>query len=220
MLDLTAMWAGPLCTLLLAEWGATGDDDRAGGAARRAAWLAGPVRRARPRASGASTSICARRRAGRRSSSWSAESDVLVESFSARVMPNLGYGADELRRDQPAPDDGGDPRLRRTATGWPTGAACTPTSGLGMHAGRPQPASIAYPDPLTGFAAFAAALRALGADEPPALTTVSLASTIAPLLAGGPAPAVGGRPVRGGPPRRLDRRGDGRADPSDPADSR
>ena len=64
-----------------------------------------------------------------------------------------------------------------------------------MHAGRPQPAEIAYPDPLTGFAAFAAALRALGADELRRRPPSRLAGTIAPLLAAGPRPLSTGDPT-------------------------
>jgi hypothetical protein len=61
-----------------------------------------------------------------------------------------------------------------------------------MFGGRPQPASIAYPDPLTGFAAFSAALGALGSG---ADVEVSLAEVVAPLT------SLGERPLGRGDPR-------------------
>jgi crotonobetainyl-CoA:carnitine CoA-transferase CaiB-like acyl-CoA transferase len=110
-----------------------------------------------------------------------ADADVLVESFSDRVLPNLGYPADELRRLNP--------RLRTIAvrafpaSSWVAfGRGVHAASGLGMVAGAPVPALLAYPDPLAGLVAFTAVMRAL-ADPEGADAEISLAGAIAPLLA-------------------------------------
>ena len=193
VLDLTAMWAGPLCTLLLAEWGA------------RVTTVEPSVRTDGLRGSPAQFAVLDRHKErvdldlrttpGRAAFELLvAEADVLVESFSARVMPNLGYDAGALRAVNP----------RLTTVSIRAYAGCEwvaygrgvhATSGLGMINGRPQPASIAYPDPLTGFAAFAATLEALGAAEPPVSVEVSLAATIAPLAAAGERPLSPGAPA-------------------------
>ncbi len=55
-------------------------------------------------------------------------------------------------------------------------------SGLGMVAGQPAPALLAYPDPLAGLVAFTAVLRALAEPDGGANIEVSLAGAIAPLL--------------------------------------
>ena len=51
--------------------------------------------------------------------------DVVLENNSARVMPNLGLGYDDLKAVNPSTHHGVDVGLRRrrarTATGWPTG---------------------------------------------------------------------------------------------------
>ena len=160
VLDLTAMWAGPLCTLLLAEWRA------------RVTTVEPSVRTDGLRGSPAQFAVLDRHKErvdldlrttpGRAAfESLVAEADVLVESFSARVMPNLGYDAGALRAVNP----------RLTTVSIRAYAGCEwvaygrgvhATSGLGMINGRPQPASIAYPDPLTGFAAFARDVGGVG----------------------------------------------------------
>ena len=196
VLDLTAMWAGPLCTRLLAEWGA------------QVTTIEPAVRRDGLRGSPAQFEVLdhgkrrvdvdLRATAGRADFELLvAESDLVVESFSARVMPNLDYAPDQLRRINPRITtvsirafDASTPEAAWVAYGRGVHA----TSGMGMHAGRPQPASIAYPDPLTGFAAFHAALCALGADEPPPFVTVSLAGTIGSLLDAGERPLAVGDP--------------------------
>lgn len=193
VVDMTAMWAGPLCTLLLAEWGAQVTTvepavrpDGLRGAPAQFAVLDRGKRR---------VDLDLRTTAGRAAfEALVAEADVLVESFSDRVMPNLGYSPGELRSINP--------RLATVAirafpdSDWVAyGRGVHAASGLGMHGGRPQSAQIAYPDPLTGLAAFAAVLHALGAADAPPSTTVTLAGTIAPLLAGGSHPLSSGDPA-------------------------
>ncbi|MFT3855215.1 MAG: CoA transferase [Ilumatobacteraceae bacterium] len=193
VVDMTAMWSGPLCTLLLAEWGAQVTTvepavrpDGLRGAPAQFAVLDRGKRR---------VDLDLRTTAGRSAfEALVAGADVLVESFSGRVMPNLGYSTGELRSINP--------RLVTVAirafpdSDWVAyGRGVHAASGLGMHAGRPQPAQIAYPDPLTGLAAFASVLHALGAADAPPSTTVTLAGTIAPLLAGGARPLSPGDPT-------------------------
>jgi hypothetical protein len=180
VLDLTAMWAGPLCTCLLAEWGArvttvepATHRDGLRGSARQFAAIAQGKRR---------VPWDLRERADRVAFERAVVSaDVLVESFSDRVLPNLGYPIDELRRLNP--------RLRVIAvrafpvSSWVAfGRGVHAASGLGMVAGTPTPALLAYPDPLAGLAAFTAVLRTL-ADPDGADVEISLAGAVAPLLA-------------------------------------
>src|SRR6185312_12124824 len=99
VLDLTAMWAGPLCTRLLAEWGATvttiepavRPDGLRGSPAQFAVLDRGKRR----------VDLDMRRGTDRAAfEQLVAESDLLVESFSRRVLPNLGYA--DLRSINPA----------------------------------------------------------------------------------------------------------------------
>jgi len=110
--------------------------------------------------------------------------DLLVESFSARVLPNLGYNDQQLRRINP--------RLRRLSIrAFPqfSEAADWIAYGPGVHAAiglaepppsanasfRFRPSPIAYPDVIAGAAAAAFALEAKGH------TTISLWAAVAPL---------------------------------------
>ncbi len=179
VLDLTAMWAGPLCTRLLADWGAQ-------------VTTVEPV--VRPDGLRSSPGQFAAFAQGKRRVPWDlrerddraafeeaiGRADVVVESFSDRVLPNLGYPIDELRRLNP--------RLRVISirafahSSWVAfGRGVHAASGLGMIAGTPTPALLAYPDPLAGLAAFGAALRALSTADG-AEIEISLAGAIAPLL--------------------------------------
>ena len=128
VLDLTAMWAGPLCTLLLAEWGATvttiepavRPDGLRGSPAQFAVLDRGKRR----------VDLDLRTPAGRSAfESLVGEADLLVESFSSRVMPNLGYDAGALRALNPRLAHRRHPRLPATATGSPTAAASTRPPG-------------------------------------------------------------------------------------------
>lgn len=182
VIDMTAMWAGPLCTLLLAEWGArvltveppSRPDGLRGSPSQFAALDRGKQRRPWDL-----------RRAADRAAFEAAlrDADVLVESFSDRVLPNLGYDPETVARVNPTLTT---VRIRAFPSGTPEaswvafGRGVHAASGLGMVSGQPAPATIAYPDPLAGLLAFARVLEALGSG--PQETEVSLASAIAPLL--------------------------------------
>lgn len=183
VLDLSTMWAGPLATMLLAAWGAQVTtvepavrmDGLRGSPAqfavldvakRRVPW---DLRRAADR---------------RRFEEEVATADVLVESFSRRVMPNLGYSETELRRRNP--------RLTIVAVrafahssdeaSWVAyGRGVHAASGLGMIGGAPCPVRLAYPDPLAGLQAFGAVLAALASDQPTSIE-ISLGGALTPLL--------------------------------------
>ena len=125
-----------------------------------------------------------------------AGADLLVDSFSRRVLPNLGYGPEQLQALNPS-------LSTLSIVAFPAG---TPEAdwisyGPGVHATsglaevadnslakrvRFQPAPIAYPDALAGLAAYALALETLIAptgDVESRHVEVSLLSAIAPLLA-------------------------------------
>lgn len=186
VIDMTSMWAGPLCTMLLAEWGAdvvTVEPDM------RRDGLRGSPRHFATLDRGKTRVPWDLRRSIDRQLFEAAvrSADVLVESFSDRVMPNLGYGRDELAALNP--------RLivvsiRAFAASSPEaswvayGGGVHATSGLGVIDGVAQPAALAYPDPLAGLAAFTGVLRALSRSRDGVqLIDVSLAKSIAPLTA-------------------------------------
>lgn len=205
VIDMTAMWAGPLCTRLLADWGA------------RVVTVEPPTRRDGLRQSSGQFAVLD---AGKQRVAWDlrdpadrssfeaavAGAGVLVESLSPRVMPNLGYAADALHRINP--------RLTIVAIhAFPAGSAegswvaygrgVHAASGLGMVDGTPMPSLLAYPDPLTGIAAFGAIVGALGGPGG-TVEEVTLAGSTAPLLvtAGEPlghvdTEAIGALPVPG-----------------------
>ncbi len=194
VVDLSAMWAGPLCTMLLAAWGATvitiespARQDGLRASPRQFSVLAGGKRR---------EGLDLRRAADRaRFEHLVAGADVVVESFSQRVMGNLGYPPEGLRRCNPRvvtaslrafPSDGAE-------QGWVGfGRGVHAASGLGMLGGAPQPVRFAYPDPIAGLALFAAVLDTLDRADPPCAIEVSLAGPIAALAEGGARPLGAG----------------------------
>jgi len=181
VLDMTAMWAGPLCTRLLAEWGA--DVTTVEPAVRPDGFRGSPAQFAVLDVGKRRVDLDLRNDAGRHEfERLVAESDVVVESFSRRVMSNLGYP--DLRAINPAvstvsirsfPADSPE----RDWVAYRRGVHAA--SGLGMWEGRPQPVPIAYPDPLAGFTAFTAARDAIGRAVN---VEVTLAEAIAPLRPG------------------------------------
>lgn len=159
VVDLTAMWAGPLTTRLLAEAGAEVETVEA---ACRPDGLRGTPTMFEHLAAGKRRHDLDLRQPDARAALLDlvADADVVVESFSPRVMPNFGLDAAALGAVNPdvlvvsmpafAP---GSPERDWVAYG--TGVHAI--SGLGVDAGdRAWAPSVTYPDPLAGLAAFAA----------------------------------------------------------------
>ena len=183
VLDLTAMWAGPLATAQLAAWGAG------------VTTIEPPFRRDGLRGSPAQFAALDR---GKRRVPWDLRmaddralfeaairgADVLVDSFSARVLPNLGYSADVLHRLNPRltiVSVRAFPTTSAEASWVAFGRGVHAASGLGVVDGRPVPALLAYPDALAGLLAFGAILDALGGPGGESIE-VSLGAAMAPLL--------------------------------------
>lgn len=186
VVDLTALWAGPLATALLADLGAevvkVDPAARPDGLARHRAFhhhlnsakqvVDLDLRDASDR---------------RRFEALLDRADLLIDSFSRRVMPNFGYGRPALAARWP--------RLAALSiTAFPASAAEADwiAYGPGVHAamglgdrgpGRSfDPAPVAYPDALAGLAAFASAAELLARGPgAPASTEVSLAAAVTPL---------------------------------------
>jgi hypothetical protein len=190
VVDLTALWAGPLATALLAEVGA--DVIKVDPAARPDALAEHPRLYDHLNREKDVVDLDLRVDDDRRRFEQLVRSaDLVVDSFSRRVMPNLGYGPVELRALRPqvatlsiVAFDPNSPYADWVAYGPGVHAM----SGLaetnrGADDARPRfrPAPIAYPDALAGMAAFASALDALAVEGPTAHRTVSLAGAIAPL---------------------------------------
>ncbi len=170
VVDLSTHWAGPLTTALLAEAGAevvkVDPDCRPDGFRERP----GLYRHL----NGAKTVIDLdlRHEPDRhRLESLLSTADLLVESFSRRVLPNLGYDRDRLAEINPAlavisikAFPASSPEAEWLAYGPGVHAA----SGLGWLPGqaRPQPAPIAYPDLIAGITAYARAMTMLDATAP------------------------------------------------------
>ena len=159
------MWAGPLCTRLLAEWGA--EVTTIEPAVRPDGFRGSPAQFTVLDVGKRRVDIDLRTPAGRDAfERLVAQSDLVVESFSRRVMPNLGYA--DLRAINPAVST---VSIRSFPVGSPErdwvayGRGVHAAAGLGMWNGRPQPVPIAYPDPLTGFTAFAACVAAIGRSD-------------------------------------------------------
>lgn len=186
VVDLTALWAGPLATALLADLGA--EVVKVDPAAR-------PDGLARHRAfhhhlNSAKQAVDLDLRDDsdrRRFEALLDRADLLIDSFSRRVMPNFGYSRPVLAARWP--------RLAALSiTAFPASApeADWIAYGPGVHAamglgdrgpGRSfEPAPVAYPDALAGLAAFASAAELLArGPSAPASAEVSLAATVTPL---------------------------------------
>lgn len=166
VLDLTALWAGPFATALLADNGAEvvkiDPDCRPDGFGERPNLYTALNRN--------KEIYSLDLRVGHDRSEfvqlvqWA---DVLISSFSRRVLPNLGFDAEALRRLNP--------RLRTVAiVGFPSGSpesewlaygtGIHAMSGLGLIGEVAQAAPIAYPDPLTGYLAVSAVLSGVSTE--------------------------------------------------------
>ncbi|MDH4074726.1 MAG: CoA transferase [Acidimicrobiia bacterium] len=208
VIDLTALWAGPLATSLLADLGARVVKIDPG--VRPDGFREHPPLYGRLNGAKEIVDLDLRRDDHRhRFEALVDEADLVIDSFSRRVMPNFGYGPDDLRRRNP-----------RVATlsivAFPAGTreASWVSYGPGVHAwcglgtrseasGRHvQPAPVAYPDALAGLEAFAVAAGLLaagarvgagpGRDGLPH-REVSLAGALAPVVARAIADRTGAR---------------------------
>lgn len=182
VVDLTTHWAGPLATRLLADAGArvvkVDPSCRPDGFRDRPALYR--------HLNGGKDVVDLDLRAPEDRAQFEsllADADALVESFSRRVLGNLGYGPDRLATIAPDlrvlsikafPDD--HPWRDWLAYGPGVHAA----SGLGLVDGEPTPAPLAYPDVVTGFAAAGRLLSLLAG--PGGRAEVSLAGSIEPLV--------------------------------------
>jgi hypothetical protein len=164
VVDLTSMWAGPLATHLLAAAGADVDTVEA---ACRPDGLRGTPAMFEVLAAGKRRHDLDLRQDEARQAFLDlvADADVVIESFSPRVLPNLGLDLPTLRTANPdvllvsMPAFAADSAERDwVAYGTGVHAAC----GLGVDdGGRAWAPAVTYPDPLGGLAAFAAICTAL-----------------------------------------------------------
>lgn len=182
VVDLTSHWAGPLATALLAETGAEVikiDPD-----CRPDGFRARPALYHHLNGSKRVLDLDLRRpRHRERFESLVAGADLVVESFSRRVLPNLGYDPATLRRLNPSlgiVSIKAFPAASPEAEWLAYGPGVHAASGLGLAAGQPRPAPIAYPDLVAGVTARAAAVTLLAAGG--GHTEVTLAGSIAPLV--------------------------------------
>lgn len=125
-----------------------------------------------------------------------AESDVVIDTFSPRVMANFGLDVTPGGATRVAmPAFGGGPERDWVAYGSGVHAA----SGLGdLGDGRYAPPAVSYPDPVGGFLATLAALAAIvgrARHRPVAGIVTSLATAIGPLVSLPPDPG----PMRADP---------------------
>lgn len=191
VVDLTSMWAGPLCTELLARFGAS--VTKIEPAARPDGLRYGDGDDGRGRApmfealnSSKEFADIDLRHCGDRSEFHRElrRADLLVTSLSPRAQHNLGLDPSELRAEFPqlatlavtafAADS---PESEWVAYG--TGVHAT--SGLGVLDGRAQEPAFSYPDPLAGLLACRIALAQLAGAAAP-VARVSLEEAIRPLL--------------------------------------
>jgi crotonobetainyl-CoA:carnitine CoA-transferase CaiB-like acyl-CoA transferase len=177
------VWAGPLVTRILADLGAevikleapqampppppTGPSDAAGRLAALAA--VGGMAAAKLNRNKLGVAIDLRRAEGRElTRRLAARCDVLVENFSARVMPQFGLDYASLRAVNPGlvmlamPGFGtGGPYQQYMAYGPAIEPMTGLTSLLGYPGEGPLASAIAYPDAVAGVTAAAAILVAL-----------------------------------------------------------
>jgi crotonobetainyl-CoA:carnitine CoA-transferase CaiB-like acyl-CoA transferase len=182
VLDFTRVWAGPLCTRILCDLGAEVIKVEAPLSAAAAVGagpnVTGSGAAPLPRAAGGfgkhnrnKLSVCIDLRTGagrtlvRR---LAATCDVLVENFSARVMPNFGLGYEALRAINPGlvmlamSGFGAEGPYRDYAAYGPAIEHMTGlTSLLGYPGEGPLATAIAYPDAVAGVTGAAAVLVAL-----------------------------------------------------------
>lgn len=181
VVDLTSMWAGPLCTELL---GRAGAEVRKVSSAARPDGLAGTAMYDELNAHKTAVELDLRHPAGRQSlDDFLATADLLVTSLSPRALGNLDLLPSQLRAHHPGlrilaitafePDS---PERDWIAYGTGVHAA----SGLGLLGDEPRTPAFSYPDPLAGLLAAGVAVDQL-AGIAPQHTRVSLAGAVTPL---------------------------------------
>jgi hypothetical protein len=184
VVDLTAMWAGPLATQLLAKFGAQvvkvessirPDGFRARPALFRALNLDKEIvdlDLSDPDDRALFEDLVRR-------------ADLVIDSFSRRVMPNFGYSPAQLHCMNPEVATISITAFPRHApeSQWISyGSGIHAASGLGMTSGEASPPPVAYPDPLTGLRAFAVALGLVGCHGFRPHVELSLMGSVAPLV--------------------------------------
>ena len=181
VVDLTSMWAGPLCTELL---GRAGAEVHKITSAVRPDGLAGSPMYAELNEHKIVTELDLRQQADRESlDARLGSADLLVTSLSPRALANLELLPQQLCARHP--------HLRTLAVtafepdvperAWIAyGTGVHAVSGLGWLADEPQAPAYSYPDPLAGLQAACVAVDQL-AGVAPQHTRVSLAGAVAPL---------------------------------------
>lgn len=192
VVDLSALWAGPLATALLADAGARvvkiDPDCRPDGLRHHGRFYR--------HLNGSKRIVDLDLRIGddrARFEELVAGADLVVDSFSRRVMPNLSYGPAELRA-----INSGVATLSIVAFGAGTPEADWVAYGPGVHAAsgladtggdeagpashRFRSAPIAYPDAVAGLAAASVAVELLTNPGSSEHCEVSLLGAIQPLL--------------------------------------
>ena len=209
--DLTSMWAGPLATWLLAQLGASiikveppSRPDGTRALSGRGVWPGGRARGPAGEDSALYNALNSNKRSVRLDAAQdaaelrdlAASADVVIDSFSPRVMPQLGLDRGPLGLDRPG--HGGPGTVTLSMPAFPPGPArewvaygngIHALSGLGGDGGRADAAPAvpvsSYPDPLAGLEAAATVVAALAGRKAgwlPQHLEVSLAGTVEPLL--------------------------------------
>ncbi|WP_419840353.1 CoA transferase [Candidatus Poriferisodalis sp.] len=181
VVDLTSMWAGPLCTELLGRAGAEilkiTSDTRPDG-------LTGSPMYAELNEHKTMRRLDLRQQAARESlDARLGSADLLVTSLSPRALANLELLPQQLCARHPhlrtlAITAFGPDAPEREWIAYGTGVHAA--SGLGWLADEPQAPAYSYPDPLAGLQAACSAVDQLSGAAPQH-TRVSLAGAVAPL---------------------------------------
>ncbi len=165
IVDLTRVWAGPLATRILGDFGADIvkiSDPRA--LLDRTSGLSNKLNRNKP-----SISLRLDQDAGREAFlELVAVSDVVVENFRPRVMRNFGLTYEDLRKVRPdivmcsMPGYGTQGSYAEYPAFGPSVEATTGLSSMmGYEDGPPRTSAFAYPDPIAGLNAVVAIMAAL-----------------------------------------------------------
>ena len=183
VVDLTSMWAGPLCTELL---GRAGAEIRKVTSTARPDGLAGSNMYAELNDHKTVVDVDLRLTADRRSlDQMLASADLLVTSLSPRALANLDLLPSQLCARHPGLRTMAITAFESSSTerGWIAyGTGVHAVSGLGWLGDEPRAPAYAYPDPLAGLRAAAVALDQL-AGAAPQHQGISLAGAVAPLAA-------------------------------------